>query len=1349
MKAKFIKLLVVFLAAGAFFGISPPSARAQSTQDYGDAPTNNYPTLLVQNGARHTVIVNPPIRLGALIDIDANGQPNSNASGDDVNPPTSDDEDGVTIPSPLMAGQVNTIQVSASINGFLNAWLDYNGDGDWADAGEQIFVNNALAAGVNSRAISVPSTATLGATFARFRFTTNAITGLSFTGAVNNGEVEDYPVQISGLDFGDAPTNNFPTTLALNGARHLIDPAFVLGVRIDGEPDGQQNATATGDDINPTLDDEDGVVFVGTLAPGQIATVQVTASIPAGQLGRLDGWMDFNADRDWNEANERIFTSVPLNNGLNTLTFTVPATAPLGTTFARFRLSRQGGLNFTGAAAEGEVEDYQVTLLTDRDFGDAPDPTYPTLLPSGASHIVVSNFYLGVRADTEGNGQPNAAATGDDFNPSAADDEDGVTFTSPLSPGQPASVQVVATFAAGQSARLDAWVDFNGNGSWLDAGDQIFTSLALAPGVNNLNFNVPASAKIGGTYARFRLSRQGGLRPEGAGQDGEVEDYTVTIQEGLDFGDAPDQPYPTLLAKNGARHVIVQGFHLGELVDPEADGQPTAAADGDDFTPSAGPDDEDGVSGAGPLIPGSSYTVQVTAVGASLSPAYLNAWVDFNGNGSWLDPGEQVFVSEVLVNGVNSLNFNVPAGAKSGETYARFRYSHERVLRPEGPAQDGEVEDYRVNIINDRDRCDLSCEGTDFWITFPGNYAPDPDNPVRPILRIAGAAGVTGNVSIPGLGFSTSFTVPASLSVSVTLPSAADLGDLNDSVTNKGVHVTASGEVAVYAISKVRYTSDSYLALSTSLLGTEYFVMTWKNVHENAPPLNGSQFAIVAAESNTWVTITPAYATEGHPANVPYAVLLQTPGDTYQLRNTTDAPADLTGTMITSDKPVAVFGSHRCANIPTTNQWFCDYVVEQLPPVNQWGMNFMTAPLATRTGGDTFRCLASEDNTTLSIDGVPFAVVNRGQDRQFTAAFGRRISADKPILVAQFANSADFDPPAGSFSQGDPFMMLVQATRHYENSYAVCSFTNGFTGLYLNVIAPNGVLGTVTLNGAAIGVGAFTAIGASGYSYARVPVTAPRNTVAGAAPIGVSAYGWAEYESYGHLGCLFVGDSRPPTITCNSSNVTVVLEQGKCDHEVPDFLQTVTTDDNCSGRQGITVTQSPPRGTPVGPGVHTITLTARDISGNKATCTSTFTVIDPSPVTIFCPTNVTAFCTSSNGARVNYTVRARSICDTNVPVVCNPPSGSLFPPGKTTVNCNATSLAGQKDSCAFSVDVQCGGGLTIHRTGNNTYTVTWTGSPGTLEQATHLNGPWSPVVSGVNAFSGTFGGEQLFFRVLY
>ncbi len=61
----------------------------------------------------------------------------------------------------------------------------------------------------------------------------------------------------------------------------------------------------------------------------------------------------------------------------------------------------------------------------------------------------------------------------------------------------------------------------------------------------------------------------------------------------MDFGDAPDPTYATLLANNGARHVIVTGYRLGATVDAEADGLPSTLADGDDLNNT---DDEDGVS---------------------------------------------------------------------------------------------------------------------------------------------------------------------------------------------------------------------------------------------------------------------------------------------------------------------------------------------------------------------------------------------------------------------------------------------------------------------------------------------------------------------------------------------------------------------------------------------------------------------------------------------------------------------------------------------------------------------------------------------------------------------------------
>ncbi|GAF88398.1 unnamed protein product, partial [marine sediment metagenome] len=176
---------------------------------------------------------------------------------------------------------------------------------------------------------------------------------------------------------------------------------------------------------------------------------------------------------------------------------------------------------------------------------------------------------------------------------------------------------------------------------------------------------------------------------------GEVEDYAVAIEgvEVVDFGDAPDPTYPTLLANNGAQHTIVSGYYLGAGVDDETDGQPTTAATGDDTD--AGGNDDDGVVLGAALIQGQATPLTVTASAAGL----LDAWIDFNDDGDWLDAGEQVFSNQPLAAGANSLNVTVPVGASPGETFARFRFSTAGNLAPTGPADDGEVEDYEVTIL--------------------------------------------------------------------------------------------------------------------------------------------------------------------------------------------------------------------------------------------------------------------------------------------------------------------------------------------------------------------------------------------------------------------------------------------------------------------------------------------------------------------------------------------------------------------------------------------------------------------------------------------------------------------------
>ena len=81
----------------------------------------------------------------------------------------------------------------------------------------------------------------------------------------------------------------------------------------------------------------------------------------------------------------------------------------------------------------------------------------------------------------------------------------------------------------------------------------------------------------------------------------------------------------------------------------------------------------------------------------------------------------------------------------------------------------------------------------------------------------------------------------------------------------------------------------------------------------------------------TTVTITPTITSGGRTSGIPYSITLE-PGQTYQLRGTNGPPNDVTGSHIISDKPIAVFGGHSCGNINSSSEFFCDYLVEEIPP---------------------------------------------------------------------------------------------------------------------------------------------------------------------------------------------------------------------------------------------------------------------------------------------------------------------------------------------------------------------------------------------------------------------------------
>ena len=173
---------------------------------------------------------------------------------------------------------------------------------------------------------------------------------------------------------------------------------------------------------------------------------------------------------------------------------------------------------------------------------------------------------------------------------------------------------------------------------------------------------------------------------------GDMPDPEPEPEPTLDFGDAPDS-YGTTLAADGARHVATDGFFLGAAVDTESDGQPAATALDDDTN---GVNDEDGVTPPLQLTLGATVAFRVTASAAG----FLDAWIDFDGDGAFDDPRDRVFSAEPLVAGENTLLVAIPMDATAEiQTYARLRFSSLGGLAPTGAAEDGEVEDYRIPLV--------------------------------------------------------------------------------------------------------------------------------------------------------------------------------------------------------------------------------------------------------------------------------------------------------------------------------------------------------------------------------------------------------------------------------------------------------------------------------------------------------------------------------------------------------------------------------------------------------------------------------------------------------------------------
>jgi len=347
-------------------------------------------------------------------------------------------------------------------------------------------------------------------------------------------------------------------------------------------------------------------------------------------------------------------------------------------------------------------------------------------------------------------------------------------------------------------------------------------------------------------------------------------------------------------------------------------------------------------------------------------------------------------------------------------------------------------------------------------------------------------------------------------------------------VANNAVHAFAPDEFVCYLINRDIFTSDAALGLPVDTMDTEFIVMTYEGAYHGS---DRGEFVIVAGFDGTTVTITPAQdLAGGYLAGVPFNVALNRgEGFLCQSLGAILSAADLTGSVITSDRPITVTNGNYCTNVPY-NVTACDHVFEVAHPVSTWGRRALVANLPDRPNGTVYRVLASVDGTNVLLDGAPLISLNRAQFLEVPQTSGNHVfEADQPIMVVQFMPSLD-NPGA---TTGDPAMGNMIPTEQYVEQYTFSTAGGGqFAAHFLTVIADDADLATIELDGAAIGAGNFSPVGATGFSAAVLSLPEGTHSTSSVHGHGITVEGYNAYDSY-----LYPGGALFRNVDCTGTVV--------------------------------------------------------------------------------------------------------------------------------------------------------------------------------------------------------------------
>ncbi|MDX1927173.1 MAG: Ig-like domain-containing protein, partial [Pirellulaceae bacterium] len=270
-----------------------------------------------------------------------------------------DDEDGVTFNGYLNSSSNDTtVTVQSTGAGMLDAWIDWNGDGDFADAREQFITNTPVQAGANVFSVQAPVGSSVGFVTARFRLSSlgSVLTSTRNTltsGVLIGGEVEDYLVEV----IDGAPPVAVADSYAVNEDSILSILTTGAGV-LGNDTDPNNDPLAIPPIVEP--------IFVFDENPSTPA-IDPLVNVANGTLVlNIDGTFTYTPNLDFNGTDRFVYNAVDRrlrSNAPATVTITV---APINDDPLAFddshTLREDEVVNLTGAfLTSNDLEHFRIT----------------------------------------------------------------------------------------------------------------------------------------------------------------------------------------------------------------------------------------------------------------------------------------------------------------------------------------------------------------------------------------------------------------------------------------------------------------------------------------------------------------------------------------------------------------------------------------------------------------------------------------------------------------------------------------------------------------------------------------------------------------------------------------------------------------------------------------------------------------------------------------------------------------------------------------------------------------------------------------------------------------------------